>query len=151
MGTTMLTLERKVYREKSTIGRMFIDGAFECYTLEDAVRPKKIRGITAIPEGAYEIAITHSNKFNQFMPLLMNVPNFEGIRIHWGNRPKHTDGCILVGQSAGDDMIGTSKVAYEALNRKLTRLVKRGKVFIQVSGGSEIDVAGAEDLDTIDA
>ena len=147
----MLSLERKVYTERSTTGRLFIDGDFECYTLEDPVRPKKIRGITAIPEGTFEIAITHSNKFKQFMPLLLGVPNFAGIRIHWGNRPEHTEGCILVGKSVGDDMIGTSKLAYDGLNRKLARLVKRGKVYIQVSGGGEMDVAAAEDLDTIAA
>lgn len=147
----IMPLERRVYTEKSTIGKLFLDGAFECYTLEDRVRAVKLPGATAVPAGNYEVAITWSNKFLQFMPLLLNVPNFAGIRVHWGNKPEHTDGCILVGQSAGDDIVGTSKAACESLLRKLNRAAKRGKILIQIYGGSERDVAMSEDLATLAA
>lgn len=93
-----LTLTRTVFLEDRTIGELSV-GDFHCYTLEDAVRPEgiKIRGETAIPAGRYAIMVTMSPRFNRRLPLLMGVPNFSGVRIHGGNRPAHTEGCILVG------------------------------------------------------
>src|SRR2546423_440555 len=92
-----LQLKRKTFTDKSTIGELAVNGVFECFTLEDVVRPEKIKRETAIPAGRYEIAITFSDKFQKFLPLLLNVPNYEGVRIHSGNRPEDTEGCILVG------------------------------------------------------
>lgn len=71
-----LKLIREVFTEESTIGKLFINGQFHCFTLEDKVRPEKIKSITAIPAGRYEIAITFSNRFQEMMPLLLNVPNY---------------------------------------------------------------------------
>jgi hypothetical protein len=79
-----------------------------CYTLEDKVRDvnfsgdfegleKKIYGETAIPFGKYDGQITYSPAFKKDLPLIKNVPNFEGIRMHSGNTIKDTAGCILVG------------------------------------------------------
>ncbi len=100
-----LQLIRKVFTDQSTIGELFVNGAFECFTLEDKVRPVKIKRETAIPAGTYEVAVTFSNKFQKFLPLLLDVPNFDGIRIHTGNTAKDTLGCILVGQGKGVDSI----------------------------------------------
>jgi hypothetical protein len=80
-----------------TIGKMYIDGIDTCYTLEDVVREEKIYGETAIPTGTYKVIINFSNRFQQLMPLLLDVPEFEGVRIHPGNTDKDTHGCILVG------------------------------------------------------
>jgi uncharacterized protein DUF5675 len=104
-----LQLIRKIFTDKSTIGELSVNGAFECFTLEDKVRPVKIKGETAIPAGTYEVAVTFSNKFQKFLPLLMDVPNFDGIRIHTGNTPEDTLGCILVGQGKGADSITSSR------------------------------------------
>jgi Family of unknown function (DUF5675) len=99
---------QKYYRPAS------VNGAFECVTLEDVVRDEKIKGGAAIPAGAYEIAVTLSNKFQKLLPLLMNVPNFEGVRIHSGNKPEDTEGCILVGQTKAEDFAGNSRAALGA-------------------------------------
>jgi hypothetical protein len=104
-----LKLIRKNFTEQSTIGELSVDGAFECFTLEDKVRPVKIKGETAIPAGTYEVAVTFSNKFQKFLPLLLDVPNFDGIRIHTGNTPKDTPDCILVGQGNGVDSISNRR------------------------------------------
>jgi len=128
-----LLLTRKWLTGNSTIGELCVDGNFECYTLEDTVRDEKIPGETAIPEGRYKVIIDHSQRFNRDLPLLLNVPQFEGIRIHVGNYPHDTDGCILVGQTRDQDFIGNSKVAFNALFEKLQIAVQSGEVFITVT------------------
>ena len=53
------------------------------------------------------------------MPLLVDVPQFEGIRIHPGNTDQNTEGCILVGVGIGNDRLYNSRQAYERLFNKL--------------------------------
>ena len=91
-----IEVERKLYTEQSTIGELSIDGKFFCYTLEDTVRQPgvKVYSKTAIPSGAYEVTLTHSPKFGRLMPLLNNVPNYVGVRIHSGNDANDTEGCL---------------------------------------------------------
>jgi hypothetical protein len=127
-----LKVTRKIFTDKSTIGEMAVDGEFECFTLEDVVRPVKIKGKTAIPKGTYEVAITFSNKFKKLLPLLMNVPNFEGVRIHSGNTPEDTEGCILVGQQKSQDVISQSRLAFNALFAKMKSAIKKEKIFIEI-------------------
>jgi len=127
-----LKLIRETFTEDSTIGKLYVNGAFHCFTLEDKVRDVKIKSITAIPKGKYEVAITYSNRFQQLMPLLINVPNFEGVRIHWGNYSKDTDGCILVGTTKGVNMIGNSRTAYTKLLTLLKQALKKEKIFIEI-------------------
>ena len=115
-----LELVRKVKTGESTIGTLSIDGVFQCYTLEDVVRSgEKVWGQTAIPCGEYRVMLTMSPRFKRILPLIVDVPGFDGIRIHPGNTAKDTDGCILVGTSSGVDFIGSSRVAFEALYSKL--------------------------------
>ena len=57
-----------------------------------------------IPAGTYEVRITYSPKFGKNLPLLIGVPGRDGIRIHTGNKPEHSLGCILVG-AAGKKLI----------------------------------------------
>lgn len=128
-----LQLVRKIFTANSTIGELSVNGVFECFTLEDKVRPVKLKGETAIPAGTYEVAVTFSNKFQKFLPLLMDVPNFDGIRIHPGNTPKDTLGCILVGQGKGVDSISSSRLAFAPLFEKIQAVVRTEKVFIEIS------------------
>ena len=87
-----LSLKRLWLSETTTVGTLAIDGTFECYTLEDKVREKKIKGITAIPAGRYKVIITESPRFKRPLPLQLNVPGFEGVRIHPGNDAGDTEG-----------------------------------------------------------
>jgi len=114
-----LHLKRLHRTDKSTIGELTIDGKFECYTLEDIERDVKIKSETAIPKGTYKVIINQSNRFKRLMPLLLNVPNFEGVRIHAGNTNHDTEGCILVGRTRGIDFIGQSRKAYDSLFKKM--------------------------------
>lgn len=114
-----LLLRRLHKTDNSTIGKLFIDGVFECYTLEDVEREIKIKGETAIDKGTYKVIITPSNRFKRDLPLLLNVPNFEGVRIHSGNTNHDTEGCILVGTTRSTDFIGNSRKAFESLFNKM--------------------------------
>jgi hypothetical protein len=114
-----LTLKRLHKTEHSTIGELYVDGKFECYTLEDVEREVKIKSETAIPKGTYIVGITLSNRFKKLLPILLNVPNFEGVRIHSGNTNHDTEGCILVGTTRSNDFIGNSRLAFEKLFKKM--------------------------------
>jgi hypothetical protein len=107
--------------ENSTIGELLIDGVWECYTLEDKERDVKIKSETAIPRGTYKVIINQSNRFKRLLPLLLNVPNFEGIRIHSGNTNHNTEGCILVGRTRSKDFIGQSRKAFDSLFAKMQK------------------------------
>jgi hypothetical protein len=133
---------RETFTSKSTIGKMYIGGRFFCYTLEDVDRDKnkdgdlndageqKVYGETAIPKGVYSVTLTMSNRFKVVMPLLNNVPGFEGIRIHNGNTSEHTHGCLLVGESKGKDFIGGSKMAFAKLMDILSKI--KEKITIEI-------------------
>jgi hypothetical protein len=127
-----LQVIRKEFTQQSTIGELSVDGKFECYTLEDMVRPVKVTGMTAIPAGDYEVVVTFSARFQRPMPLLLDVPGYDGVRIHTGNTDHDTEGCILVGQIKGKDMIQASRAAFEALFPKIQAAAQREKIFIHI-------------------
>jgi len=127
-----LLLKRLHKTDKSTIGELSINGKFEAYTLEDVERDAKVFGKTAIPKGTYEVVMTMSNRFKKMMPLLLNVPNFEGVRIHSGNKPEDTEGCLLLGTTRGVDFIGGSRDAIAKFYPKLEAGLKVGKVTITI-------------------
>lgn len=127
-----LKLHRKIFTDDSTIGELFIDDVFFCYTLEDKVRPVKIKNITAISSGTYDVIINFSNRFQKYMPLLLNVPNYEGVRIHSGNKSADTEGCILVGGTKTTDFIGNSRVTFSKLMTKLKAVEKKEKIKITI-------------------
>jgi hypothetical protein len=120
-----LTIIRKDFTDISTIGDFLMDGQpfpkKPMYSLEDKdrqIQPDgsiipwtpdlKIKGETAIPYGVYEVITNHSNRFNKVMPLLLDVPNFDGIRIHNGSFAGDTEGCPLIGHVKAKDFIGQS-------------------------------------------
>jgi hypothetical protein len=116
-----MILQRKWTTEVSTIGELYVDGKWECFTLEDVVRSNgaKVYGATAIPSGTYRVSTTFSNRFQKRLPLLENVPGFEGVRIHSGNSSQDTEGCILVGRTREVNRIGESKLAFQHLFSQL--------------------------------
>lgn len=138
-----IVVQRETYTNDSTIGTLTY-GSSKCYTLEDKVRDTnkdgdlndigeaKVYGETAIPSGRYQVAFTFSNRFKKYLPLLLNVPGFEGIRIHPGNKKADTHGCILLGNTKGVNMIGESKIATTAFISWLQKVIKKEKVFITI-------------------
>ena len=110
-----ITVKRKILNECDTIGDLYVSYPedpdtleFVCNTLEDKVRNKKgtkkedfkkVYGETAIPYGTYRVVITYSNAFQKKLPEILNVPLYEGIRIHTGNHKDDTFGCLILGDS----------------------------------------------------
>ena len=119
-----LSLIRDTFTEHSTTGKLFIENEFVCFVLEDQDRKleaggKKVYGRTAIPRGRYKIELDWSPKYGRDMPHLIDVPQFEGIRIHTGNRSTDTEGCLIPGQERTDNYVRNSKLAFDALLQKL--------------------------------
>lgn len=116
----ILELKRDPSNEVCTIGNLYVDGSWECYTLEDIVRAEKVHGETAIPAGSYDVIVSLSPRFKKQLPLVQNVPGFQGIRIHPGNVAADTEGCILPGQTNPTPYsVGKSGLAFEALMQKI--------------------------------
>ena len=101
----------KIIRQRSTefatFGDLSINDSFYCHTLE---RPE-----VQIPSGQYSVEMTWSPRFSRLLPLLDAVPGCSDIRIHAGNWPRDTEGCILVGLGLGEDMITQSRAALDPL------------------------------------
>lgn len=99
---------RVVDGENYTLGRVYLDNVFFCQSLEDEdrflerslenVSERKVYGRTAIPRGRYRLITSFSNRFQRVLPAVLDVPGYSGIRIHGGNGPDDSLGCILVGQ-----------------------------------------------------
>lgn len=134
----ILHLKRQESQRGATPGDLFIDDTWLCHTLEDEVREVagqpvaswKVQGKTAIPRGEYQLVINWSNRFQKFLPQLLDVPGFTGIRIHPGNTTAHTDGCILVGlarQNNIPDFLGDSRRAMALLVPRLATALDAGQ------------------------
>lgn len=121
-----LNLIRMKMSALSTTGKLNIDSLFECYSLE---RPE-----VQIPLGSYEIEIRYSPRFKRPLPHLLNVPHRSDILIHSGNWPRDTEGCLLVGQILGTDMILASRAALDPLIDKIQLCIDlKQKVLISIS------------------
>ena len=134
-----LRISRKEFSELSTIGDLTIDDQWHAYTLEDVVRPDgvKIPGKTAIPAGRYEVVIDPSVRFKRAMPHILNVPLFEGIRIHAGNTAEDTEGCPLLGLTKAKDFVGRSRDAFNTFMPLLEQGLRAGKVWITIENSTE--------------
>jgi hypothetical protein len=141
-----LKLKRTEFTETSTIGELSINGVFECYVLEDKDRgltqsmslaesvATKVHGKTAIPYGTFKIVVTKSERFSKmkgkpvYLPLLLNVPNYAGVRIHTGNKPEDTEGCLLPARKKSKNFVSESTLAFNQLNDKINLAIKAGEV-----------------------
>lgn len=143
---TTLRIIREPTLDGQTFGALYLNGAWFCWTLEDPIREIpgvpvdgwKVRGRTAIPAGTYRVVLTRSQRFQRILPLLEDVPGFEGVRIHRGNTVEDTDGCPLVGTGRSAAGITGSRVAEEKLMQTLT--VRGGDVQICIENPRSDDV-----------
>ena len=124
-----LVLIRHARRADYTIGRLEDENGMKISdTLEPTWRDYKggelkIPKKSAIPEGTYRVVVTKSQRFQKYLPLLVGVPGFEGVRIHAGNTSRDTEGCILVGQNLQAGKVLWSRITLE----KLMKLIEDEK------------------------
>lgn len=128
-----ITLNRFEYTEQSTISRLLINGTQFCYVLEDVDRvlednpEAKIYGKTAIPRGTYKIILDYSNRFQRVLPRLLDVPGYDGVRIHPGNVANDTDGCLLPGSTWRKDWVSNSRTTFDQLFDQLEQADEAGE------------------------
>ena len=143
-----LILERIAKKKTYTIGHLYIakepdgnnpglgqpltKGLQICDTLEPTWRDYangayKVKGRSAIPEGRYAVVISFSPKFQQWLPILLGVPKFEGIRIHAGNCSEDTEGCILVGKNKLVGQVVDSRIWLHRLKQKIVEAKDKGE------------------------
>ena len=142
-----LILTRIAKKKDYTIGHLFqkleargeklenslcAEEIYLCDTLEPTWRDyvhggRKIKGHSAIPEGRYAVVISYSPKFQQWLPILLGVPNFSGIRIHAGNTAKDTEGCILVGENREVGKVLDSRKWLKGIKHKIVAAKERGE------------------------
>ena len=139
-----LQVVRTQFGTDATNGLLFVNGLFECYTLEDQYQAVKVMHETCIPEGTYDIKFRTVGGFHEKykkrygndhygMLHLQDVPNFTYILIHAGNTDEHTSGCLIVGETqqdldiSDDGFIGHSGKAYLKLYNKVAKQLLQGK------------------------
>lgn len=120
-------------------GSRFSDGKKMCSALEDEdrglsdtmslseIQKKKVNGHTAIPTGIYKIKITWSPRFKKMMPLVSDVKGFSGIRLHAGNTPDDTEGCILFGVHDKVGQVRNSRYWTNKLTDLISSAISQGE------------------------
>ena len=141
-----LRLERKYRNNNYCIDKLYIDGKYFSDVLEDPdrgltdnmsleeIKKIKIKGNTCIPYGTYNVTITYSPRFKKNLPLLNNVKGFDGIRIHSGNKPQDTEGCLLPGFNKVKGQVIDSRVTTDKLIAQIQQALNKGeKVTITIT------------------
>jgi len=143
-----IKLLRVEQTERSTLGHLYINGVFACFTLEDALRAEKIPGETAIPVGNYLLKLNTWGGMNEKyqkryetmhegMLEIIGIPNFRYVYLHVGNEHQHTAGCPLLGMfySKTKDyhyQVTNSGLAYAKVYPVLLNLVMTKPAVIQI-------------------
>lgn len=132
-----ITTEKFELGNTYMISKLYVNGVYQCYIMEDDLDEVKEHGKTAIPRGVYDVIITMSNRFKKPLPLLLKVPNYEGVRIHPGNTELNTEGCLLpglhLGYLGGLRAVTNSREAFEMLFKKIETALNKGeKVTIEL-------------------
>lgn len=139
-----IQLKRIAKKETYTIGKLYLDGVYFCDTIEDKdrglnqtmsindIKKKKVYGETAIPTGTYKLVIDYSNRFKKNMAHILNVPGYEGIRIHTGNSAKDSLGCIIVGKNKVVGKVMESRNTYNQLFPILQKAFNEGEIKITI-------------------
>ena len=141
-----LRLERKYRNNNYCIDKLYINGKYFSDALEDPdrgltntmsleeIKKIKIKGNTCIPYGTYNITITYSPRFKKNLPLLNDVKGFDGIRIHSGNKPQDTEGCLLPGFNKVKGQVIDSRVTTDKLIAQIQQALNKGeKVTITIT------------------
>lgn len=146
-----IRLDREWKKNGYTISRVYVnesrfgDGKKWCSALEDEdrgltasmplneIQQRKVYGHTAIPTGRYRVIITYSPRFMKMMPLVCEVKGFSGVRLHAGNTPDDTEGCILFGVNDKVGRVSNSRYWTIKLTKLISSAISQGEeVFLEI-------------------
>lgn len=108
MKLLTLKLVRDIFSPNETLGKLYANGKFFCFTLEDKDRDLNMDGDlsdagegkvmheTAIPYGKYDVVLEYSNRFKRFLPEIKGVKTHAETKFHGGNHRDNSSGCPLV-------------------------------------------------------
>lgn len=149
----LLTLVRMKKTKHAVMGVLLVDGKMMCDTMEPPLEPNATHPKGAIPMGYYKLSLTHSPRFNRVLPLLHMVPGFEGVRIHAGNCPKDTSGCILVGHCEGslrdmEHLANARKAEEELVEFLLNHTDKNEEIYLDVTNRERFGVERMQSIES---
>ncbi len=145
MATDLHLVMRKIdERARTTISSLQLNGNHLCFILEDQYFVDKVKGITRIPAGSYEIVKRYVGKYAArsawgFSLELKDVPNYTAILIHPGNEHEDTAGCLIPGtligvQDDNDYFVTSSRVAFRPLEKLISEILVSGhRAFIHIA------------------
>lgn len=136
-----LEVKRFSASKESTLGTLFINGVFQCFTIEDQYQPVKVKSETRIPEGTYKITLRtvggmtekYAKRFpttHKGMLWVNDVPGFEYILIHMGNTERDSAGCLLVVDAVTNNKLNEgggslSQSAYTRIYQKVVEALEK--------------------------
>ena len=139
-----IVMTRKEFLNDRTIGELILPDGTKFYTMEDKDRGisesdsvSKIKAIkvakeTAIPYGTYRIMLSYSVKLKRYLALLLDVPDFRGIRIHKGSVPSSSSGCVCIGLSKTGNKLNQIVEAEDLLKAKLDAVNHTQAIYITI-------------------
>lgn len=144
-----LLVKRRYKGSAYTIGSLYVNGVYECDTLEDPdrgltsemsleeIKSKKIYSNTAIPTGKYSVSMSvvsprfkdrsWAKPYSGKIPRLLDVKGYEGVLIHVGNKATDTSGCILVGENKIKGQVVNSTACFMELMTQLLKAHLKGE------------------------
>lgn len=152
MSAVKIRVDRYKATKQATLSRVYVDGEFVCFGLEDEQRAVKVRGETRIPAGEYRITLRAEGGFHQRykadrrfddihigMLWIRDVPSFEYILIHAGNTHLDTNGCLLVGAQADEIRMTLSQSgdAYRRLYLKVRTAAEHHNLTIVIEDNDQ--------------
>jgi len=145
----LLHLMRLSSTEQSTVGALYLDGVFACWTLEDPWRAEKIAAETRIHPGLYDLKLRvegglHLKYLDRYgdmhrgMIWLQDTPEFQWVYLHTGVNVRHTEGCVLVADTAHqnvtqDGLIASSRKAYRRIYPPIAEAIGSEGAAIRIS------------------
>jgi hypothetical protein len=139
-----LTVIRKEFYDDRVVGELYTNDKFFSYTLEDTdrdltnqdsvtkLKSTKIAKRTAIPYGRYRVILSYSIKLKRYLPLILDVPQWRGIRLHAGADPTYSSGCVLLGLERKGNSLYKIKAAEQALVKLLNSINMTEAIYITI-------------------
>lgn len=132
-----ILVDRRWKKENYTIGIIYVNGNRFSNSLEptdrglissmslDEIKKRKIYGKTAVPTGTYKVIMSYSNKFKKYLPEVLDIKGFAGVRFHSGNTEKDTLACCLPGQNTQKGMVTNSRYYTDTLCSMIDAALKK--------------------------